>query len=133
MAKLRLWDCVCQELRLGSLCFNSSLSALDISHVMFCIYTSFIACLCLSVCIYFFYLLSVFCRLSPSSSCVFSRLCNFPFVPLSFSHSFLLFLCPADNFQFISRFILFILCFFLLHYLVFLSFFPSFFIFLSEN
>jgi hypothetical protein len=46
------------------------------------------------------FLFSSFClsSLGPPSPCVLSCLCNFPFVPLSFSHSFLAFLCPVDNF-----------------------------------
>jgi hypothetical protein len=64
--------------------------------------------------------------LGPPSPCVLSRLCNFPFVPLSFSHSFLSSLCPVDNFLYYLSFY----PFYFIYY--FLSCFPLLFSFLCH-
>ena len=92
---------------------------------MFCIFTSVSSVSAYpSVLLFSSFLLS---SLGPPSPCVLSHLCNFPFVPLSISHSFLASLCPVDNFlYYLSSYPFYFTYYFLLRGLVFLSFSHSF-------
>ena len=107
-----------------------SLSVLNIPHVLY-LHKLFL-CFCLSVCISFIFLLSVFLRLSPSSPYLLSRLCNFLFVPLSSPSLFHSFIYPVDNFPSCFSFYPFNF-FFLFFYMTLFSFPFLFFVFFNKN